>query len=911
MAEGGAAGQEPGTVMLVDGNSLVYRAFFAVPEDMTTASGQVTNAVYGFTRMLLTLLRDHGPDRVGVAFDRREPTFRHEREPSYKANREETPEALRQQMGIVRQLVDTLGIAAVDHVGVEADDVIATLATQARDRGENVIVVTGDRDAYQLVEDPHVRVLYNKRGVSDYALYDEAGIEERTGVKPSDYVAYAALRGDPSDNLPGVTGVGEKTAAKLINAYGSINELYQHVGDQTPKLQQNLDEAQERVKLNLELMELVRNVPLDLGVEDLGLAPPKTAEIEELFDFLEFRSLRDFVTEVLDVDLGDDGDVGGVLEAEVETIATADAATEALNRLADSGEPVALAAGWGDPFDQSQPHRRRLLGLALVADCDAGQTVWLPSELLESSGHDALAAFFSAGTPFMGHDIKPFVLWLVSQGIDAAGLTLDAQIAAYLLDPASGRFGLDDLMRTHTSMELPGIDQPDEGRLFDDESGESVEPAMQAGLQALAVSHLAAPLLDALDAQGLRGLNDDMEVPLVRVLARMEHVGIGVDVEGLTGLRDRLVADAERLRALVIDAAGEGSFNVNSSKQVGELLFDKLGLPPQKKTKTGAYSTDAGTLEKLRGEHPVVDALLDYREVEKLRSTYGEGLVAAVGLEPDNRIRATFNQTVARTGRLSSDAPNLHNIPVRTETGRVFREVFVAAEGCELLVADYNQIELRCIAHLAEDPGLIHAFESGQDVHTSVASQVFGIEPGAVGIEERSTAKMVSYGLAYGMEAYGLGSRLNIPTGEAAVILDAYFGAFPTLREYMDRAVAEARTRGYTETLFGRRLRIPEINSSNFRLRQAAERQAMNAGIQGLAADIFKVALVRIDHALQDRGFASRIILQVHDEVILEVPEGEHDGVAELTVATMAEAYNLRVPLEVHLSSGHTWADAK
>ena len=911
MAEGGAAGQDPGTVMLVDGNSLVYRAFFAVPEDMTTASGQVTNAVYGFTRMLLTLLRDHSPDRVGVAFDRREPTFRHERESSYKANREETPEALRQQMGIVRQLVDTLGIAAVDHVGVEADDVIATLATQARDRGENVIVVTGDRDAYQLVEDPHVRVLYNKRGVSDYALYDEAGIEERTGVKPSDYVAYAALRGDPSDNLPGVNGVGEKTAAKLINAYGSIDELYQHLADQTPKLQENLDEAQDRVKLNLELMELLRDVPLDLGVDDLGLAPPKTAEIEELFDFLEFRSLRDFVAEVLDVDLGGDGDAGGALEAAVETISTADAAAEALNRLADSGEPVALAAGWGDPFDRSQPHRRRLLGLALVSDRDAGQAVWLPSELLESSGHDALAAFFSAGTPFMGHDIKPFVLWLLSQGIDAAGLALDAQIAAYLLDPASGRFGLDDLMRTHTTMELPGIDQPDEGRLFDDDSGDSVAPAMQAGLQALAVSHLAAPLLDALDAQGLRGLNDDMEVPLVRVLARMEHMGIGVDVEGLTGLRDRLVADAERLRALVIDAAGEGSFNVNSSKQVGELLFDKLGLPPQKKTKTGAYSTDAGTLEKLRGEHPVVDALLDYREVEKLRSTYGEGLVAAVGLEPDNRIRATFNQTVARTGRLSSDAPNLHNIPVRTETGRVFREVFVAAEGCELLVADYNQIELRCIAHLAEDPGLIQAFESGQDVHTSVAAQVFGIEPGAVGIEERSTAKMVSYGLAYGMEAYGLGSRLNIPTGEAAVILDAYFGAFPALREYMDRAVAEARSRGYTETLFGRRLRIPEINSSNFRLRQAAERQAMNAGIQGLAADIFKVALVRLDHALQDRGFASRIILQVHDEVILEVPEGEHDGVAELTVATMAEAYNLRVPLEVHLSSGHTWADAK
>ncbi|MYH71514.1 MAG: DNA polymerase I [Acidimicrobiia bacterium] len=906
MTEPGAA-----TVMLVDGNSLVYRAFFAVPEDMTTASGQVTNALYGFTRMLLTLLRDHHPDRVGVAFDRREPTFRHERISTYKANREETPEALRQQMGLVRQLVDTLGITAVDHAGVEADDVIATLATQARDRGDNVIVVTGDRDAYQLVEDPHIRVLYNKRGVSDYALYDEAGIEERTGVRPSDYVAYAALRGDPSDNLPGVNGVGEKTAAKLINAYGSIEELYQHVPDQTPKLQQNLGEAEDRVKLNLELMELLRDVPLELGVDDLDLAPPRAAEIEELFDFLEFRSLRDFAAEVLDMDLGGAGDGAGVLEATVEAVSTVEAAADTLSRLAANGDPVALAAGWGDPLDARQPLRRRLLGLALVADLDAGQAVWLSADLLESAGQDALAAFFGTGTEFMAHDAKPLILWLLSQGIDAVGLCLDAQIAAYLLDPASGRYGLDDLMKTHTSMELPGADKTDEGRLFSDDSGDRVDPPMQAGLHALAVAHLAAPLLAALDAQGLSDLNEDMEVPLVRVLARMEHVGIGVDVERLTGLRDQLAADAERLRALVLEAAGEGSFNVNSSKQVGELLFDKLGLPPQKKTRTGAYSTDAATLEKLRGEHPVVDALLDYREVEKLRSTYGEGLVAAVALEPDNRIRATFNQTVARTGRLSSDAPNLHNIPVRTETGRVFREVFVAGEGCELLVADYNQIELRCIAHLAEDPGLIQAFESGQDVHTSVAAQVFGIETGAVGIEERSTAKMVSYGLAYGMEAYGLGQRLNIPTGEAAVILDAYFGAFPTLREYMDRTVAEARARGYTETLFGRRRRIPEINSSNFRLRQAAERQAMNAGIQGLAADIFKVALVRLDHALQVRGCASRIILQVHDEVILEVPEGEHDGVEDLTKATMAGAYDLRVPLEVHLSSGHTWADAK
>ena len=902
---------EPPTVMLVDGNSLAYRAFFALPEDMITASGQVTNAVYGFTMMLLTLLRDHRPDRVAVAFDRPEPTFRHERVASYKANRRETPDTLRQQMGLVRQLVDTLQITAVEHAGVEADDVIATLATQARDRGDNVIVVTGDRDAYQLVEDPHVRVLYNKRGVSDYALYDEAGIEERTGVRPADYVAYAALRGDPSDNLPGVAGVGEKTAARLINAYGSIEELYQHVEDQTPKLQENLGEAQDRVSMNLELMELLRDVPLEVGVEDLALGRPDAAEVKELFDFLEFRRFGDSVADVLNVDLGGTEDSAGLLKATVEEVSTAQAAADTLKWLAASTEPVALSAAWGNPLDPRQPHRRRLLGLAFSADIEGGKAVWLSADVLESSRRGALAEFFGEGNLFIAHDAKPLTLWLLGQGIDTAGLVLDTRIAAYLLDPASGRYDLDNLLRTHTMLEFPDADQPDEGRLFGDDSGDPAEPSVQAGLQALAVSHLAAPLLEALDAQGLRDLNDDMEVPLVRVLARMEHVGIGVDAEGLTRLRDQLASDAERLRASVIEAAGGGKFNVNSSKQISELLFDKLGLTPQKKTPGGAYSTDAATLERLRGEHPVVDELLDYREVEKLRSTYGEGLVAAVEIEPDNRIRATFNQTVARTGRLSSDAPNLHNIPVRTETGRVFREVFVAADGCALLVADYNQIELRCIAHLAEDPGLIGAFESGQDIHTSVAAQVFGINPDAVGIEERSTAKMVSYGLAYGMEAYGLGQRLNIPTGEAAVILDAYFKAFPALRDYMDKTVAEARARGYTETLFGRRRRIPEINSPNFRLRQAAERQAMNAGIQGLAADIFKVALVRLDSALEKQGFEGRIILQVHDEVILEIPEAERDPVSELTVETMAGACQLRVPLEVHLSSGRTWADAK
>ena len=449
------------------------------------------------------------------------------------------------------------------------------------------------------------------------------------------------------------------------------------------------------------------------------------------------------------------------------------------------------------------------------------------------------------------HDGKALMRPLLDLGVEMRDPLIDTMLAAYLLDPADVRYDLSDVASRYAAIDPPAH-APPEGRL--DLDGDAVEPAEQAGWTALAIDRLVTPLREALAAQGLDHLNDEVEVPLVRVLARMEHIGIGVDRSVLERIRDELDTEAEALRRQVLDDAGR-DINVNSPKQLAEVLFDDLGLTPTKRTKTG-FSTDAQSLEKLRGEHPIVDHLLGYREVEKLRSTYGVGLVAEVG--PDERIRATFNQTVARTGRLSSDAPNLHNIPVRSERGRVFRTAFVAPRGCKLLVADYDQIELRCIAHLAEDPGLIAAFEAGDDIHTATAARVFDIDASEVGVEERATAKMVSYGLAYGMEAYGLAQRLNIATGEAAEILDAYFEAFPAVRQYMDQTVAEARSRGYTETLFGRRRQIPELASPNVRLRQAGERQAMNAGIQGLAADIFKVALVRLDRALEDQGLASR-----------------------------------------------------
>jgi DNA polymerase-1 len=896
-------------LLLIDGNSLTYRAFFALPTDLATASGQVTNAVFGFTSMLINLMRDHGHRRMAVAFDRPEPTFRHEQVATYKAGRAEAPDILRQQMGLVRQVVETLGITTIDLAGFEADDIIATLATQARDAGLDVIIVTGDRDVYQLVEDPHVKVLYNRRGVSDYVLYDEAGIEDRTGVPPAKYLQYAALRGDTSDNLPGVTGVGEKTAAKLVNSYGDLDGIFEHVDEQSPKLRANLAEHEAMVRQNAEIMKLICDVPLGVTVEDLDRKDPDVDEVRRLFDFLEFHSLADRLTEALGEDLGVGGKPADVLEAEVTELATPADAVAALDtaRAAGAGAgPLAVAAAW-----EGSEGRTPLVGLAFVTDAAAGEVAWLPARLpADDDGvRAALAALVAppaeGGRPVAAHQAKALMRSLCNVAVDVRSLSLDTAIAAYLLDPAESRYLLDEVLRRYAGAELPTDGAAAEGQL--DLDGTGVSASLRTARYALAVERLVEPLTRALDERSLRSLNDEIEVPLVRVLARMEHVGVGVDADELQRLRDTLTAEVERLRGEVWKDAGT-EFNVNSTPQLREILFDKLGLTPQKKTKTG-YSTDASSLEKLAGQHEIIDHLLAYREVEKLRSTYGDGLLAEVA--PDGRIHAMFNQTVARTGRLSSDQPNLHNIPVRSEVGREFRRAFVPAPGCELLVADYNQIELRCIAHLAQDPGLIESFTAGRDIHTETASRIFSVAPGDVSIDQRSKAKMVSYGLAYGMEAYGLGQRLNIETEEAALILAAYFEAFPAVREYMDRTVAEARQRGYTETLFGRRRQIPELSSPNYRIRQAGERQAMNAGIQGLAADIFKVALVRIEAALEDAGMASRLILQVHDEVLLDVPLAEHDQAAMLVVGEMAGAVELSVPLEVNLSFGATWADAK
>ena len=886
-------------LMVLDGNSLAYRAFFALPTDMTTASGQVTNSVYGFCSMLMTLMKDHKPDGVIVVFDRKEPTFRHVAAPEYKAQREAQPDILYQQMDIIKQMLEVMGISAIDAAGFEGDDLIATIAEKAEQQKVNLLIVTGDRDTYQLVRDPYIRVLYNKRGVSDYALYDEAGIVERTGVTPAQYSQYAALRGDPSDNLDGVPGVGEKTAAKLMTKYEDIVSVFDAADDQTPKLRQGLLESRERVLRNAQLMVLRRDAPVSIDI--MQTAPkPKMGELKTMFETLEFKSMFARAKSVFGEQQSTPVNVESSNDCIKATIERCESVTAAIAVFAKVAklDCVDIGVGWN-----GDPGRSALDGIAIVVDAGAALVAWIGVEVFQDN---AVLAGLASLKKIRAHHAKPLLRWLMDHGVDLRSVMLDTTIAAYLLDPSDNKFEIHEVLERYTKFTLNVGDAEQSGQL--DFGLTNSDNSQRICDEALAVGLIAEPIVRALEGQGIGNLFTEVEMPLVRVLARMERDGVAVDVKQLSQINENLKAHVARLTKVLQDLAGR-PFNINSPTQLREILFEERKLSPGKKTKTG-FSTDAATLEKIREQWPeFIDPLLEYREFEKLRSTYGQGLLDTVG--SDGRIHATFNQTVARTGRLSSDQPNLHNIPVRSDEGKVFRTAFVPSKGCEFLVADYNQIELRCIAHLADDPGLIDAFTRGIDVHSATASKLFGVKESQVTSEQRSQSKMVSYGLAYGMEAYGLSQRLSVGVGEASEILDAYFVAFPNVKQYMDDTVEQARKRGYTETLFGRRRPIPELNSSNFRIRQAGERQAMNAGIQGLAADIFKIALVRISDAFEAAALQSRVVLQVHDEVIIDAIVAEKAAVEEIVLTQMKNAASLKVPLEVHSAWGSSWASAK
>jgi DNA polymerase-1 len=954
-----------GPLFLLDAMSLAYRAFFALPPDLATAAGTVTNALHGFVGMLVNVVRDHQPSALAVAFDLPGDTFRHEIVSDYKAGRAATPDTLLPQFGMIREVLSALNVPQVGAPGYEADDVLATLATEARDRDCDVVVVTGDRDCYQLVEDPHVRVLYNRRGVSDYSLYDEAGIVERTGVPPRLYPILAALRGDQSDNLPGVPGVGEKTAAKLVLTYGDLDGLFSHLDELSPKLRESLAAHEAQVRANAAATPLVRDVALDVAVDQLALGGWDLQEVKDVFERYELRTVwrrtvpllaegrfgppaeGSALPEATTAEAGaasgggaargagtagigtaagagagagsHEIDVVVVVAETVEAVVVEDpaAAVAAVDELAraragrrDDGLVVAVARWDG------LPGRGPVRGLALVDPVPPGAAVWVPGPLLSDPSVATSLTRTLADAPIAGHGVKELLRSLIPIGIDCTGLVIDTEVAAYLLDPSTGDYGIDAVARggrrSGSQGEAAGgagsgADPAPSGQLSLDEIAAPVFEAADAVLavaDALSIAATAPRLIARLDAEGLRTLHDEVELPLVRVLARMEVAGIRVDVDELRRLTGELASECKTLVDEIHRFAGH-DFNVNSTPQLRTVLYTELGLAPGRKTKTG-YSTDAATLETLRDAHPLVDRLLRYRELEKLRSTYGETLLAEVA--PDGRIHASFRQTVARTGRISSERPNLHNIPTRRDTGSQFRRAFVPAPGCRFLVADYDQVELRVIAHLSGDPGLVDAFSSGQDIHRAVAAGVYGVAPDQVTKDQRDRSKMVSYGLAYGMEAFGLARRLSTSVEEASEIMERYFRAFPKVRAYMLETVNEARDRGYTRTEMGRKRPLPELHDRNYQRRSAAERQAMNAGIQGLAADIFKVALVKLDGALERRGMRSRLVLQVHDEVIVEAVPEEEDVVAELTEDALTHAVPLSVPLKVTMAWGDSWA---
>jgi DNA polymerase-1 len=861
-----------------------------------------------------------------VAFDVSRRTWRAEEFPEYKANRTATPDEFRSQVGLICELLDAMRVPRFAVEGFEADDIIATLAVSAEAQGFDVLVVTGDRDSFQLVSD-HVTVLYPTKGVSELTRYTPAKVEERYGLTPRQYPDFAALRGDPSDNLPGIPGVGEKTAAKWIKQFGSFAELAAHADEIKGKAGENFRAHLESVTLNRRLTEMVRDVELDRGPADLARTPYDRDALGVVLDTLEFRhpNFRERLF-AADPAAALEEQAAEAVAGGVRVAGTVLGAGELAGWLAEHAPTVEGDASGAPAADAAAAvPDRPLLGMATVDSwaLGAGQVSEIalastagPAAFFDPAGLDeaderAFAAWSAdPSRPKVLHNAKGVMRVFAEHGWEVAGVEMDTALAAYLVKPGRRTFALDTLSVEYLGRELAPAAEA-EGQLSfgdEDESADAHAAADALMAQARAVADLGAAFTERLAADGAVALLREVELPVSALLARMERAGIAADRDHLERL-ERQFAGAVQQAVTEAHAAVGHEFNLGSPKQLQEVLFGELGLPKTKKTKTG-YTTDADALAWLasRTEHELPVIMLRHREQAKLRVTV-EGLVKTVA--PDGRIHTTFNQTVAATGRLSSTDPNLQNIPVRTDEGRAIRRGFVVGEGYEsLLTADYSQIELRVMAHLSQDEGLIAAFTSGEDLHTTVGSQVFSVSREGVDAEMRRKIKAMSYGLAYGLSAFGLSQQLGIEAAEARVLMDSYFERFGGVRDYLQRVVEEARVTGYTETLLGRRRYLPDLTSDNRQRREMAERMALNAPIQGSAADIVKIAMLRVDETLTREKLASRLLLQVHDEVVVEVAPGEGPAVEELVRREMAGAYELAVPLDVSVGRGTDWESA-
>ena len=886
------------TLLLLDGHSLAYRAFYALPaENFSTSTGQNTNAVYGFTSMLINMLRDEQPTHIAVAFDKSRQTFRSEEYAEYKAGRSATPTEFSGQIPLVHEVLQALRIPFVESEGYEADDLIATLTTQAEAAGMDVLICSGDRDAFQLVSDK-VTLLYPVRGVSEVWRMTPDKVEEKYGVRPERYSDLAALVGESSDNLPGVPGVGPKTAAKWLGQYGDLTGLVAHVDEIKGKAGDALREHLDGVLRNRRLNQLVRDVELGVDVEDLARTNWDREEVHRVFDGLEFRVLRDRLFEYLEPV---EAESQGGFDLDTNVLRSEDV-TGWLEHHAPKGSRVGVhvVGTWGRGTGDAS---------AVAVATPDGVAGFIPLIDLDEEAEAALASW--AGDPERHkvlHDAKGPMHALAARGIPLKGVSTDTALAAYLVRPDQRSYDLADLVLRHVGRDLkPEAAAQPQGML--DFAADDDAAADEAMVRARAVLDLADALSQQLDDTGGTALMADIELPLVDVLVDMERNGIAADLAGLTSLEADFAGKMAAAQADAYAAIDGEQINLGSPKQLQVVLFDKLGMPKTKRTKTG-YTTDADALNDLfaKTEHPFLEALLRHRDTARLRVTV-EGLIKSVA--DDARIHTTYIQTIAATGRLSSTDPNLQNVPIRTEEGRRIREAFVVGDGFEsLMSADYSQIEMRIMAHLSGDAGLIEAFRTGEDLHRFVGSRVFGVEPADVTAEMRSKVKAMSYGLAYGLSAFGLSKQLGISTGEAQGLMDEYFARFGGVRDYLRDVVIEAGKQGYTETMFGRRRYLPDLTSDNRQRREMAERMALNAPIQGSAADIMKVAMLGVDRELTASGARSRMLLQVHDELVLEVASGEREDLETLVRQEMGSAARMDVPLDVSVGVGRSWHEA-
>jgi len=864
-------------LILIDANGLVYRAFFALPY-FTTSNGQPTNAVYGFATMLLKVLEEESPDYVAVAFDRPGPTFRHEAYAEYKATRRQMPDDLRPQIGLAKEVVEALRLPVFEVAGFEADDIIGALARKAEAGGMDVLIVTGDLDTLQLVS-PHTRVMMTARGITETTVYDEAAVRQRFGIAPAQIPDLKSLKGDTTDNIPGVPGVGEKTASRLLAQYPSVEALLDAVGEiREPKLRQQLKERREQVLRSKHLATIVTDLDVPLDPEFLRRRPPDEDQVKALFTALEFKTLLERLGVAAPTPQGR----GAYRTVDPEALP---ALLEGAKHLA-----VALAA------DPGHPLTARLHGIAVSARTGEGAYLAgaaIPAPLARLLEREDL--------PKYSQDIKHDRLLLEQAGLHPRGFAFDVSLASYLLDPGKRTHTLDAAAWQFLGWRL-GAGQAEEGGLA---LGQTPDEA--TAQQADAIGRLVEVLDARLQERDLLGLYREIELPLVDVLARMETVGVAIDVEALRALSGTLRARLEALTTEIYRLAGT-EFNIGSPKQLAFVLFEKLQLPTLKRTKTG-FSTDAEVLEQLAPQHEVVARILEHRELSKLLSTYVDVLPDLIDPRT-GRLHTTYNQTVASTGRLITTDPNLQNIPIRTDVGQQIRRTIVPGRPEHVLLsADYAQIELRVLAHITGDPGLLEAFKGGEDIHAVTAAEVFGVAAGAVTADQRRLAKVFNYGIAYGISDFGLAAQLGIGRDEARQFMDAYFARYPRVAEYMRQTVEVARRQGYVTTLLNRRRYLPDILSRNRVIREAAERIAINAPIQGSAADIIKLAMLRIHRDVLPKMPGVEMILQIHDELLFELPRARVGEVAPLVRESMAQAYRLAVPLEVSVAVGPNWQD--